>query len=483
MRHGVQLIAYADRFGGDLHGLRAILDGPLDGVFTGVHVLPFYRPFDGADAGFDPEDHLEVDARLGTWSDVAALGRGREVMADLIVNHVSVRSPQFQDFIGRGRESEHASMFLTMSSVFPAGATEHQLARIYRPRPGLPFTPYLVHGGERRLIWTTFTERQADIDVEQPESVNYLRAILQVMAANGVTAVRLDAVGYAVKRPGTSCFMLPETFAFISSLSRTAAGLGIDVLVEIHSHYRTHLEISRQVDYTYDFALPPLLLHALFTGDVAPLVSWLEVRPRNVVSVLDTHDGIGVMDVGADRAGDGGPGLLDDGQIDALVRTIHRNTGGASELATGAAASNLDLYQVNSTFYDALGRDENRYLLARAVQFFLPGVPQVYYVGLLGGSNDVELLARTGVGRDVNRHHYTEAEIAGALATSVVERLLTLIRFRNHHPAFEGQFSWERRAPAVIAFRWRHNDDVAELVADFGEGSFDCRSTGDGAGA
>ena len=234
------------------------------------------------------------------------------------------------------------------------------------------------------MIWTTFTERQADIDVTQPESVAYLHAILQRMAANGVSAVRLDAVGYAVKRPGTSCFMLPETFAFIRSLSQVAAGVGIDVLVEIHSHYRTQLEISQQVDYTYDFALPPLLLHALFTRDVAPLVEWLGVRPTNVVSVLDTHDGIGVMDVGADRAGDGGAGLLNDGQIDALVRTIHHNTGGASELATGAAASNLDLYQVNSTFFDALGRDEGRYLLARAVQFYLPGVPQVYYVGLLG---------------------------------------------------------------------------------------------------
>jgi len=483
VRHGVQLIAYADRFGGDLHGLRAILEGPFDGVFTGVHLLPFYRPFDGADAGFDPEDHLEVDARLGTWSDVAALGRNGEVMADLIVNHVSVRSPQFEDFINFGDASNHAAMFLTMSSVFPVGATEHDLTRIYRPRVGLPFTPYLVRGSERRLIWTTFTERQADIDVAQPESVAYLQAILQLMAANGVTAVRLDAVGYAVKRPGTSCFMLPETFTFISSLSRLAKDLGIDVLVEIHSHYGTQLEISRQVDYTYDFALPPLMLHALFTHDLAPLVVWLGVRPPNVVSVLDTHDGIGVVDVGADRAGDGGPGLLDDGQIDALVAAIHRNTDGASELATGAAASNLDLYQVNSTFYDALGRNEDRYLLARAVQFYLPGVPQVYYVGLLGGANDVELLARTGVGRDVNRHHYTASEIETACETSVVQRLLSLIRFRNRHPAFDGEFSWEQRSPAVIAFRWQHHEHATELVANFDEGTFEHVSTGIDAGA
>ena len=276
--------------------------------------------------------------------------------------------------------------------------------------------------------------------------------------------------------------MLPETFDFIGALSQEAAKVGIDVLVEIHSHYRTQLDISRRVDYTYDFALPPLLLHGLLTGDVAPLVNWLGMRPPNLVSVLDTHDGIGVMDVGADKAGDGGPGLLDDGQIDALVRAIHRNTNGASELATGAAASNLDLYQVNSTFYDALGRDERRYLLARAVQFYLPGVPQVYYVGLLGGANDVELLARTGVGRDVNRHYYTESEIAAALASSVVQQLVALIRFRNVHPAFEGEFSWEQRASAVLAFRWQQDGHFTELVADFAEGTFQCRSSGDGKG-
>ena len=159
-------------------------------------------------------------------------------------------------------------------------------------------------------------------------------------------------------------------------------------------------------------------------------------------------------------------------------RAIHRNTNGASELATGAAASNLDLYQVNSTFYDALGRDEDRYLLARAVQFYLPGVPQVYYVGLLGGANDVELLARTGVGRDVNRHHYTESEIEAALESSVVQRLLALIRFRNHHPAFDGEFSWEQRSPSVIAFRWQHHEHTTELVANFDEGTFERVSTG-----
>src|SRR5262245_47147977 len=103
MRAKVGLIAYADRFGTDLAGLRGLLNGPLRGLFGGVHLLPFYRPYDGADAGFDPQDHTEVDERLGSWGDIAALGGEYRVMADMIVNHVSSGSPQFQDWLAKAR--------------------------------------------------------------------------------------------------------------------------------------------------------------------------------------------------------------------------------------------------------------------------------------------------------------------------------------------------------------------------------------------
>ena len=134
------------------------------------------------------------------------------------------------------------------------------------------------------------------------------------------------------------------------------------------------------------------------------------------------------------------PGLLPSEQIDALVETIHERSQGASRQATGAAASNLDLYQVNCTFYDALGARDPEYLIARALQFFAPGVPQVYYGGLLAGSNDLDLLRRTGVGRDINRHYYTPAELNDQMQRPVVRSLFELIRFRNTHPAFAGDF-------------------------------------------
>ena len=201
--------------------------------------------------------------------------------------------------------------------------------------------------------------------------------------------VRLDAVGYVIKKPGSSCFMIPETFDFIEYLTRQAATLGLEVLVEIHSHYRGQIEIARHVDRVYDFALPPLVLHAIFNRTGRYLKQWLEISPRNAITVLDTHDGIGVMDIGADRAAPYEPGLIPAEELDAVVEKIHLNSNGQSRFATGAAASNLDLYQVNCTFYEALGCRDNDYLLARAMQFFAPGVPQVYYVGLLAGENDM----------------------------------------------------------------------------------------------
>jgi sucrose phosphorylase len=468
VKNQVQLITYVDRLGGgDLKALHALLrEGPLQGLFGGLHLLPFFHPIDGADAGFDPIDHLSVDARLGDWSDIKALTQDLELMGDVIVNHMSSSSPQFLDYQQRGADSPYAGLFLRMDTVFPKGATEADLLGIYRPRPGLPFTPYAV-AGHRELLWTTFTPQQLDIDVTHPQGKAYLSSILQRFADSGIRMVRLDAVGYALKKAGTSCFMEPYTFDFIAAFAAEAKALGIEVLVEIHSYYQRQIEIAKQVDWVYDFALPPLVLHALTAADAEPLKRWIAIRPTNALTVLDTHDGIGIIDIGADGSDRAGrPGLVSPAQLDALVERIHENSGGQSRQATGAAASNLDLYQVNCTYYDALARNDEAYLAARAIQFFLPGVPQVYYVGLLAGENDMELLARSRVGRDINRHPYSRAEIEAAMQRPVVQRLCELIRLRNAHPAFHGRFELLDSAAEAIAMRWTAGQQWLELRVD-----------------
>lgn len=450
----VQLIAYADRFGGGIAGLHALLAGLLAGAFDGVHVLPYYTPYDGADAGFDPADHTAVDPRLGNWDAVRDLAGDVAVMSDVIVNHVSARSPEFTDVRARGDASPYAEMVLAMADVFPDGATEADLARIFRPRPGLPFTPYDL-GGQRRLVWTTFTSEQIDLNLRSRAGLDYLDRVLVTLADAGVSMIRLDAAGYAIKSAGTSCFMTDETYAFIDRLQARAHELGMQVLVEIHTSFDVQQAIAQRVDLVYDFALPPLVLHALATGDGAPLRRWMGMRPANCVTVLDTHDGIGVVDV---------KGLLDDAQVDALVESIHAHTGGQSRAATGTAASNVDIYQVNSTFPAACG-DDDAYLAARAIQLFTPGIPQVYYVGLLAGPNDMDLLARTGVGRDINRHHYTGEEIRAALQRPVVARQLELVRLRASHPAFDGEFTLGGDDTRLV-YAWAHGDHHAELEVD-----------------
>lgn len=470
MKNQVQLITYVDRLAaGGLKELATLLDGPLQGLFGGVHLLPFFDPIDGADAGFDPVDHTSVDPRLGNWNDVAGLGQRTELVADLIVNHVSRHSPQCRDFLARGKASPWKDLFLTRERVFPHGATAADLQAIYRPRPGLPFSETRLATGDTTQLWTTFTADQIDIDVQHPLGRAYLDDILQNFAANGVRLVRLDAVGYAIKQAGTSCFMLPQTFAFIGELTQRMHALGMEVLVEIHSHYRKQIDIARQVDWVYDFALPPLLLHAFTFRTARALQRWVDIRPHNALTVLDTHDGIGIIDIGA---ADGEAGLVPPQELDELVEVIHRNSQGGSKLATGAAASNLDLYQVNCTYYDALGRDDLRYLLARALQFFLPGIPQVYYVGLLAGHNDLELLARSGVGRDINRHYYTRAELDAEPARPVVQSLCALIHLRNEHPAFQGSFSLGSCSESSIELCWARDAHRAELFVDFSDASY-----------
>jgi sucrose phosphorylase len=467
MNNQAQLITYVHRLpGGTFRDLRGLLDGPFKGAFGGVHVLPFFHPIDGADAGFDPSDHTQVDQRLGTWEDVAALAARMDVMADVIVNHISRRSPQFQDYDQRGEDSPYAGMFLTCSRVFPQGARESDLLALYTPRPSLPFTKYQTAHGNAVLLWTTFTSEQIDIDVHHPEARRYLAEVLDCLRAAGIRAIRLDAVGYAVKKAGTSCFMIPETFDFITDLTTQAHARSIEVLVEVHGHYQDQMEIAAHVDWVYDFALPPLVLHTLYTRDAAHLKQWLDIRPRNAVTVLDTHDGIGVMDVGADHQRRHAPGLLPPRDVAALTETIHVRSRGESRLASGSAASNVDSDQINCTFYDALGRRDAEYLIARAIQCCLPGIPQIYYVGLLAGGNDLDLLSRTGVGRDINRHYYTALELDRELGRPVVQALLALLQIRNTHPAFGGAFLLAPSPADALVLEWTNGAEFARLNVD-----------------
>ncbi len=471
IRNGVQLITYADRLGdGNIESLTSILQGPLGGLFTGVHILPFYYPYDGEDAGFDPIDHTLVDERLGDWENVKKLGESVDIMADLIVNHMSGQSEAFKDVLKNGHESSYWPLFLTKEDIFKGDdqtQIDEQIAQVFRPRPTPFFSDYEVGtetgNPETVPFWTTFTSNQIDIDVESQLGKDYLSSILQSFTESNVDLIRLDAAGYAIKRAGSNCFMLEETFEFIEELSNRARGMGMQCLVEIHSHYQTQIDIAARCDSVYDFALPPLVLHTLFTKNAEALAYWLSISPRNCFTVLDTHDGIGIVDVGAN--GDK-PGLLTADAINSLVDQIHENSNGESKKATGAAANNVDLYQVNCTYYDALGKDDFAYLVARAIQFFSPGIPQVYYGGLLAAHNDMALLAKTNVGRDINRPYLSTAMVKEAVEKPVVKGLMQLIRLRNESDAFNGVFDVSY-VNNVFVLSWKNGNHAASLNVNF----------------
>ena len=464
MQNKVQLITYVDRLGcKNIDELTSLVKNGFRGLFGGIHILPFFNPIDGSDAGFDPIDHTQIDPRLGSWNDLKPLSSEVDIMADLIVNHVSARSNEFKDYLKKGAGSDYAELFLTEEKVFPNGASDEEIAQIYRPRPGLPFTEFKFGNGCTKLLWTTFTSNQIDIDVTSETGIAYLENILETFEQAGISMIRLDAAGYAIKKRGTSCFMIDETFDFISNITQKAKSRGMEVLVEIHSFYKTQIEIAKRVDYVYDFALPVLVLDTIFNQDSSNLKKWLEIAPRNVITVLDTHDGIGIVDVASEG---GEPGLIPDEALNGIVERIHDNSKGTSRKATGAAASNLDLYQVNCTYFDAVGRDEKAYLIARAIQFFAPGIPQVYYVGLLAGENDMRLLAKTSVGRDINRHYYSPEEIKKVIESDLFFNLKKLMQFRNSHESFNGDFDLADSDGNLLQIKWTNKNIWAELHVD-----------------
>lgn len=455
-----QLLTYPDSLGGNLRALAALLDGPLTGLFRGVHVLP---PFPSSgDRGFAPLTYRDIDPRFGTWDDIRGIGERHDVLLDLMVNHLSRQSPEFQDFARRGRRSPYADLFITLDKVWPNGnPPAADLARIFLRKPEGPLsTITIAETGEQERIWTSFGtadwSEQIDLDVTSPATRALITEWLRSFASQRVRIVRLDAVGYVIKKPGTSCFMVePEIYTFLDWISAVADSFGLVVLPEVHDRYPTHQRLAGRGFWTYDFVLPGLVLHALQTGEMRRLAEHLARSPNRQFTNLDCHDGIPVRpDL---------DGILEPAEMLALADLVGRGGGNVNRILSDAQAQEVDVHQLNCTYYSALGCDDDRYLAARAIQLFARGVPQVYYVGLLAGANDHEAIERSGEGRAVNRHDYSAREIDEAMARPVVRRLLKLVRLRNTHPAFSGYLEVQPYEPSSLRMTWRNGDDTCSL--------------------
>lgn len=462
-----QLLTYPDSMGGTLAEVDGLLRGPLHGLFRGLHVLP---PFPSSgDRGFAPTTYDRIEPTFGSWADIERLATQGDVLLDVMINHISRRSTQFQDFLHFGRRSRYADLFITLDKVWPGGdPPEDDIAKIFLRKPDAPYSTVTISKtGERERIWTSFGthdwSEQIDLDVTSSQSRALITDWLRTCASHGVRIIRLDAVGYVIKKAGTSCFMVePEIHAFLDWIVGVGDALGLVLLPEIHDVYRTHQELARRGLWTYDFVLPALLLHAFHTGKSARLGRHLADTPDRQFTMLDCHDGIPVRpDL---------DGILEPGEMLELADLVERRGGNVNRIMSSARTDDVDVHQLNCTYFAALDHDDDRYVAARAIHLFTRGVPQVYYVGLFAGVNDPTAVIESGDGRAINRHDYTTDEIHLALQRPVVRRVLDLVRLRHDHPAFGGRLHVDTPTESTIRMRWLSGDDHCELEVDLTSG-------------
>ena len=466
LKNKVQLITYPDSLGGSLSRLDELLDKYFVDIFSGgIHILPPY-PSSG-DRGFAPLSYFEIDPRFGSWEDIHRISERFDIMLDLMVNHISRQSPYFLDFQQRGRRSEYADLFITLDKVWADGVVPAEdLARIFLRRPEHPFADIqILETGKTERVWATFGTRdwseQIDLDVNSPAAQKLFREILLHMSRNGVRLLRLDAVAYTVKKPGTSCFFVePEIYIFMNWFKGEAASLGIELLPEVHAHPSIQSRLSEHGFWVYNFILPLLVLHTLESRSSLPLQQHLQNCPRRQFTMLDCHDGIPVLpDI---------EGILEVEQAEKLVEVCTQRGANLSRIYSPSfrQGERFDAHQINCTYYSALEKDEQAYIAARAIQLFSPGVPQVYYVGLLAGENDQAGVELSGEKRAINRRNFSIAEVEQALHKPVVQRLLELIRFRNEYPAFNGRFQVVDTSEELLVLAWHDGSHECLLKVD-----------------
>lgn len=466
----IMLITYADSLGRNLKELKEILDTYYKDAVGGVHVLPFF-PSSG-DRGFAPIRYDVVDEKFGNMEDVKNISKDRYLMYDFMVNHISRQSEFFKDFALKKDDSEYSDFFIRYKDFWENGEpTQEEVDAIYKRKPRAPYYEVEFKDKTKEKVWCTFAEEQIDLNMNSKKAREFIKQTLISMCENGASIIRLDAFAYAIKKPGTSCFFIePEMWDLLYEIEDTVKQYNVDILPEIHEHYSIQHKISEKGFWIYDFALPVLVLNALYTGKGMHLKKWLDMSPMKQFTTLDTHDGIGIVDV---------KDLMSDEEIEQTKEFMFTKGANVKKIYNTAAYNNLDIYQVNCTYYSALGNNDKAYLLARAIQFFAPGIPQVYYVGMLAGENDIKLMESTKNGRDINRHYYTKDEIKENIENrKVVRELRDLMEFRNKNKAFglEGKCITEVKDESTLIITRICGDNKAVLKADLKTFDFEIKS-------
>jgi sucrose phosphorylase len=429
------LITYADTVRRDgekpLTTLLQFTEAHLKEVFSTVHLLPFF-PW-SSDDGFSVIDYRQVAAECGSWKHVQALGERFDLMFDLVLNHVSRKSSWFKHYIDG--VAPYRDYFIDIDP-------KTDLSAVVRPRNLPLLTPILLSGAEKHL-WTTFSDDQLDLNFASPDVLFEFLDILFFYIANGAKIIRLDAIAYLWKQPGTSCIHLEQTHEIVKLmrdiLDMIAPGVVLltetNVPHEENISYFGHGDEARMV---YQFSLPPLLLHALHTENSKYLTAWA----KNVCKTPDgctwfnftaSHDGIGVRPLA---------GLIPDPELAELVVAV-KGLGGQVSVKRNADGSESP-YELNITYFDALGGDEYqvaRFLCSQTVMLGLKGIPGVYLHSLTATPNDQEGLKATGRARSINRKKWNADELETLLngqnaSAEIFHEYLRRLKIRRQHSAF-----------------------------------------------
>lgn len=438
----VVLITYADQF--SAKGEKALpvftrfYNEWLSRTFSHVHLLPFY-PW-SSDDGFSVIDYHEVAPETGTWRDVAELKQSASLMFDFVCNHMSAKSEWFANYLAQ--KPGYEDFFI---SVDP----ETDLSAVTRPRALPLLTPFTLHDDSVRHLWTTFSDDQIDLNFASPQVLIAMVDVLLHYLMEGARYIRLDAVGFMWKIPGTTCIHLEQTHCLIQLFRAItdAVAPGTVIITETNVPHKDNISYfgdgENEAQMVYQFSLPPLVLHAVHRQDVKALCQWagslaLPSTYTTWFNFLASHDGIGLNPL---------RGILPESEILSLVEKLQQE--GALVNWKNNPDGTRSPYEINVTYLDALSlRDSSdderiaRFILAHAVLLSFPGVPAVYIQSILGSRNDYEGVERLGYNRAINRKKYTAGQVDRELNNKksiryqIYSRLSELIAVRRGERAF-----------------------------------------------
>lgn len=494
MNNKPMLNAYPDSMGGSLSELVAFLKKEeFKDVFGSFYILPSLYHSD-LDRGFSVVDY-DLNEELATRQDLEELKKlGIDLKLDFILNHASAGSKQFTDLVEHGEASEYRDFFINWNEFWQGYGEmtaegyimpeQKYLEKMFFRKPGLPILMVKFPDGKRVPYWNTFYQEehyphylgQMDLNIKCPKVWDFYKETLEKIASYGADIVRLDAFAYAPKEPGEKNFLNePGTWQLLGKIRGLAEPLHLTLLPEIHATYQEQIyrKVFDEGYMTYDFFLPGLIIDAIENHRSEHLADWAKELIRDkikVVNMLGCHDGIPLLDL---------KGILPEEDIRKLITTIVDRGGMVKNLH---GQKNM-YYQVNATYYSALGESDEKLLLARALQLFMPGKPQVWYLDLLAGKNDHEAVKRAGDAghKEINRTNLTVEDVERSLQKDVVKKQLEMLRFRTTCLAFcpEAEIFVEGKEDK-LKIRWEYKDTAAELFADLGTGRFEIKEIGNG---